>query len=102
MGAIVSKFERAIVPFTVRLPAAIHERLREQAYRERATFQDIVQSALLAYLSGGAAASESLTVQETAQLAAALDLLRQGPPDLRRVLVSVLRYWETVRGTRAR
>lgn len=86
--------------FSVRLPDDLHEQLRDYAYRERSTLQDVCTAAIRAYLRGTPVIRQKVTPREADRLAVALDLLRHGPADLRRLLNHLLDFWDSQRAGR--
>lgn len=82
--------------FSVRLPKDLHDELRDHVYRERTTLQQVCTAALRAYLRGTPNLGIKMSPRESNRLAAALDLLRRGPSDLKRLLNHLLDFWLSV------
>ncbi len=83
--------------FTVRLDAAPYEQLRERAYRNHTAIQNLAEQAILAWLSGEQTSLGTLRRDEQKQLELFLDLLRNGPQEVKRVAVAMLSLWEKQR-----
>lgn len=84
------------IGFTVRLPEALYEKLRQRAYEGRKSFQEAAQEAIETWLGAGqppAGPLGELKPQELSFLRLALDLYRNGPADLVRIATEFLRYW---------
>jgi len=82
--------------FSVRIPDDLHETLRRFAFENRTSLQAITTQALRAYLEPKAD-SDSMSAQERRAVNLLLDLLRNGPEDLRRLQEHLLEYWSEVR-----
>ena len=82
--------------FSVRLPDELHELLRRHAFENRTSLQTITTEALRAYLEPKTDL-EDLSVRERRAVNLLLDLLRNGPEDLRRLQEHLLEYWSEVR-----
>jgi len=83
--------------FSVRLSDELHDRLRQYVFDERTTLQETVTAALIDFLAdaGGKAGAglASVNATERNRLTIALDLMRHGEADLRRLLKHLLDYW---------
>ena len=81
--------------FSVRIPDELHEQLRDHVHAERATLQDVCSAALRAYLRGAPVLKQKVSARESDRLTVALDLMRRGPLDLKKLFNHLLDFWDS-------
>jgi len=90
----------AKVTFSVRFEDSDYETLRQFAFHQNRTLQDLVAAAVRAYITdtieptGG----KKQTGEERHQLAVVLDLLHHGPADLVKLQTHLIEFWRQERG----
>ena len=90
---------QAKVTFSVRFEDSDYEALRQFAFNEKRTIQDLVASAVRSYITDtiAPAAGKKQTGEERHQLAVVLDLLRHGPADLVKLQTHLIEFWRQER-----
>jgi len=89
----------AKVTFSVRMSAEDHEILRKFAFENSRTMQELIASAVRAYITDtiAPAGGKKQTGEERHQLAVILDLLRHGPADLVKLQTHLIEFWRQQR-----
>ena len=91
---------QAKATFSLRFEESDYETLRQFAFQQRRTLQDLVGSAVRAYITDTIAPTggKKQTGEERHQLALVLDLLRHGPADLVKLQTHLIEFWRQERG----
>jgi len=89
----------AKVSFSVRMSNNDYESLRQHSFQQNRTLQDLVASAVRAYITDTIepTGSKKQTGEERHQLAVVVDLLRHGPADLVKLQTHLIEFWRQER-----
>ena len=89
----------AKVSFSVRMSNNDYETLRQYSFQQNRTLQDLVASAVRAYITDTIAPTggKKQTGEERHQLAVVLDLLHHGPADLVKLQTHLIEFWRQER-----
>ena len=89
----------AKVSFSVRMSNNDYESLRQHSFQQNRTLQDLVASAVRAYITDTIEPRglKKQTGEERHQLAVVVDLLRHGPADLVKLQTHLIEFWRQER-----